>query len=289
MMSKDKKKNSFWSRWRFKYRFVILNSENFEERLSFNMSRLNVFLLSCIAITLLMGGTALVIAFSPLREYIPGYTSTDIRRQMVALNQLSDSLNTELINREHYLQNIKNIIEGRNIDTSAVVVMPSSSYQEENTVKRITEDSLLREQVEAEEKFNFFGYTNVSNTSMEKLLFFVPVQGLVTQSFNIEEKHYGVDVVTKENELIKSTLNGVVVLSSWTSETGHIIAIQHENNLLSVYKHNSVLLKEQGERVEAGEAVAIIGNSGKWSSGPHLHFELWYNNNPVDPEQYILF
>ena len=160
---------------------------------------------------------------------------------------------------------------------------------EDINFEKTLEDSLLREQVEAEEKFNFFGYTNVDNQSIEKLLFFLPVKGLVTESFNIEDKHYGVDVVTKENELIKSTLNGVVVMSSWTSETGHVIAIQHENNLLSVYKHNSVLLKDQGERVEAGEAIAIIGNSGKWSSGPHLHFELWYNNNPVDPEQYILF
>tara|TARA_B100001059_G_scaffold147913_2_gene147854 strand:+ start:2355 stop:3221 length:867 start_codon:yes stop_codon:yes gene_type:complete len=288
-MSKDKKKNSFWNRWRFKYRFVILNSESFEERLSFNISRLNVFLLSCITITLLMGGTALVIAFSPLREYIPGYTSTNIRRQMVTLNQLSDSLNTELINRERYLQNIKNIIEGRDIDTNTSSNWQRISTQEDITVERTPEDSLLREHVEAEEKFNFFGTTSMDNQSVEKLLFFVPVQGLVTQSFNIEEEHYGVDVVTKENELIKSTLNGVVVFSSWTSETGHVIAIQHENNLLSVYKHNSVLLKSQGERVEAGEAVAIIGNSGKWSSGPHLHFEIWYNNNPVDPEQYILF
>ena len=288
-MSKDKKKNSFWNRWRFKYRFVILNSENFEERLSFNISRLNVFLLSCITITLLMGCTALVIAFSPLREYIPGYTSTNIRRQMVTLNQLSDSLNTELINRERYLQNIKNIIEGRDIDTNTSSNWQRISTQEDITVERTPEDSLLREHVEAEEKFNFFGTTSMDNQSVEKLLFFVPVQGLVTQSFNIEEEHYGVDVVTKENELIKSTLNGVVVFSSWTSETGHVIAIQHENNLLSVYKHNSVLLKSQGERVEAGEAVAIIGNSGKWSSGPHLHFEIWYNNNPVDPEQYILF
>ena len=288
-MSKDKKKNSFWNRWRFKYRFVILNSESFEERLSFNISRLNVFLLSCITITLLMGGTALVIAFSPLREYIPGYTSTNIRRQMVTLNQLSDSLNTELINRERYLQNIKNIIEGRDIDTNTSSNWQRISTQEDITVERTPEDSLLREHVEAEEKFNFFGTTSMDNQSVEKLLFFVPVQGLVTQSFNIEEEHYGVDVVTKENELIKSTLNGVVVFSSWTSETGHVIAIQHENNLLSVYKHNSVLLKSQGERVGAGEAVAIIGNSGKWSSGPHLHFEIWYNNNPVDPEQYILF
>jgi murein DD-endopeptidase MepM/ murein hydrolase activator NlpD len=288
-MSKDKKKISFWNRWRFKYRFVILNSENFEERLSFNISRLNVFLLSCVTITLLMGGTALVIAFSPLREYIPGYTSTNIRRQMVTLNQLSDSLNTELINRERYLQNIKNIIEGRDIDTNTSSSWKRMSAQEEITVDRTPEDSLLREQVEAEEKFNFFGTTNMDNQSVENLLFFVPVKGLVTQSFNIEDEHYGVDIVTKENELIKSTLSGVVVFSSWTSETGNVIAVQHENNLLSIYKHNSVLLKDQGERVVAGEAIAIIGNSGKWSSGPHLHFELWYNNNPVNPEQYILF
>jgi len=288
-MSKDKKKNSFWNRWRFKYRFVILNSENFEERLSFNISRLNVFLLSCVTITLLMGGTALVIAFSPLREYIPGYTSTNIRRQMVTLNHLSDSLNTELINRERYLQNIKNIIEGRDIDTNTSSSWKRMSAQEEITVDRTPEDSLLREQVEAEEKFNFFGTTNMDNQSVENLLFFVPVKGLVTQSFNIEDEHYGVDVVTKENELIKSTLSGVVVFSSWTSETGNVIAVQHENNLLSIYKHNSVLLKDQGERVVAGEAIAIIGNSGKWSSGPHLHFELWYNNSPVNPEQYILF
>tara|TARA_B100001057_G_scaffold205243_1_gene205951 strand:- start:319 stop:1029 length:711 start_codon:yes stop_codon:yes gene_type:complete len=236
-----------------------------------------------------MGGTALVIAFSPLREYIPGYTSTDIRRQMVTLNQLSDSLNTELIYRERYLQNIKNIIEGRNIDTAQVDIIPPNSTLEDINFEKTPEDSLLREQVEAEEKFNFFGYTNVDNQNIEKLLFFLPVKGLITESFNIEDEHYGVDVVTKENELIKSTLNGVVVMSSWTFETGHVIAIQHENNLLSVYKHNSVLLKDQGERVEAGEAIAIIGNSGKWSSGPHLHFELWHNNNPVDPEQYILF
>ena len=208
---------------------------------------------------------------------------------MVTLNQLSDSLNTELINRERYLQNIKNIIEGRNIDTGQVEIVPPNSTLEDINFEKPPEDSLLREQVEAEEKINFLGYTNVDNQSVEKLLFFLPVKGLVTGSFNIEDEHYGVDVVTKENELIKSTLNGVVVMSSWTSETGHVIAVQHENNLLSVYKHNSVLLKDQGERVEAGEASAIIGNSGKWSSGPHLHFELWHNNNPVDPEQYILF
>ena len=288
-MSKDKKKNSFWNRWRFKYRFVILNSESFEERLSFNMSRLNIFLLTCVSVTLLMVSTALVIAYSPLREYIPGYTNADITRQMVTLNQLSDSLNNELINRERYLQNIKNIIEGRVLGADQVEIVPPNSKLENVNFEKTTEDSLLRRQVEAEERFNFFGYTSVGNQNIEKLLFFLPVKGLITESFNIENKHFGVDVVTKEDELVKSTLDGVVVMSSWTSETGHVIAVQHENNLLSIYKHNSVLLKDQGERVNAGEAIAIIGNTGKWSSGPHLHFELWYNNNPVDPEQYIIF
>ena len=140
-MSKDKKNNSFWNRWRLKYRFVILNSENFEELISFNISRLNVFLLTCVTITLLMGGTALVIAFSPLKEYIPGYTSTDLRRQMVALNQLSDSLNTELIYRERYLQNIKNIIEGRNIDSVQVKTVPPNSTLEDINFEKTPEDS----------------------------------------------------------------------------------------------------------------------------------------------------
>jgi len=288
-MSNKKKKESFWNKWRFKYRLVVLNSETFEERLAFNMSRLNVFLFVCVSLTLLVGGTATIIAFSPLREYIPGYTSTNIRRQMVSLNVLSDSLKTELDSRERYLQNIKNIIEGTPVDTSDFYVPESISIQNDGAVERIYEDSMLRERIESEERFNFFGSDNSSSSTVEKLLFFKPVSGLVTQSFNADEEHYGVDVVSKENELIKSTLSGIVVFSSWTSETGNVIAIQHANNFISIYKHNSALLKQQGESVSVGESIAIIGNSGKWSSGPHLHFELWHNNKAVDPENYILF
>ena len=288
-MSGNKKNKSFLKKWRFRYRFVILNSESFEEYLSFNISKLNLFVLACVAITFLTVSTAVVIAYSPLKEYIPGYTTTEIRRQVVALNLLSDSLNNELSNQEIYLENIKNIIAGRDVDTSIKTLVFSSITQDSIAFDKAPEDSLLRVQVESEEKFNFFEYNDVSSQKIEKMLFFTPVNGLITQSYSVDEKHYGVDIVTKEKELIKSVLSGIVVFASWTFETGHVIVIQHENNLLSVYKHNSVLLKEQGESIEAGEAVAIIGNSGKWSTGPHLHFELWYNNNPVDPEQYILF
>jgi murein DD-endopeptidase MepM/ murein hydrolase activator NlpD len=288
-MSDGNKKQSFWKKWRFKYRFVVLNSETFEERLAFNMSRLNVFLLTCVSLTLLIGGTTLIIAFSPLREYIPGYTSTNIRRQMVNLNQLSDSLKIKLDSRERYLQNIRNIIEGVPVNTTNFYVPENISVQNNGAVERVYEDSMLRERIESEDRFNFFSSESSDNLTLEKLLFFKPVDGLVTQSFNADEKHYGVDVVSKENELIKSTLGGIVVFSSWTSETGNVIAIQHVNNFVSIYKHNSALLKQQGETVTVGESIAIIGNSGKWSSGPHLHFELWHNNQAVNPENYILF
>ncbi len=288
-MSDGNKKQSFWKKWRFKYRFVVLNSETFEERLAFNMSRLNIFLLTCVSLTLLIGGTTLIIAFSSLREYIPGYTSTNIRRQMVSLNQLSDSLKIKLDSRERYLQNIINIIEGVPVDTTNFYVPENMSFQNDGAVERVYEDSMLRERIESEDRFNFFSSESSDNLTLEKLLFFKPVDGLVTQSFNADEKHYGVDVVSKENELIKSTLGGMVVFSSWTSETGNVIAIQHANNFVSIYKHNSALLKQQGETVTVGESIAIIGNSGKWSSGPHLHFELWHNNQAVNPEKYILF
>jgi murein DD-endopeptidase MepM/ murein hydrolase activator NlpD len=288
-MSDGNKKQSFWKKWRFKYRFVVLNSETFEERLAFNMSRLNVFLLTCVSLTLLIGGTTLIIAFTPLREYIPGYTSTNIRRQMVNLNQLSDSLKIKLDSRDRYLQNIRNIIEGVPVDTTNFYVPENIRVQNNGAVERVYEDSMLRERIESEDRFNFFSSESPDNLTVEKLLFFKPVDGLVTQSFNADEKHYGVDVVSKENELIKSTLGGIVVFSSWTSETGNVIAIQHVNNFVSIYKHNSALLKQQGETVTVGESIAIIGNSGKWSSGPHLHFELWHNNQAVNPENYILF
>lgn len=287
-MANDTNKQSFWERWRFKYRFVIQNSDTFEERLVFKLSRLNVFLVICCLFSFLIGGTTLIIAYSPLKEFIPGYTSTDIRRNIISLNQLSDSLAYELKSRERYLQNLKNIIQGVPVESYAPSVNDSIIVVEEGQVERNLEDSMLRERIEAEERFNFFS-KDASSNDVESMLFFKPISGIITQGFNREEKHYGVDIVSKENEIIKCVLNGVVVFSSWTSETGNVIAVQHENNFLSIYKHNSVLLKEQGETVAVGDPIAVIGNSGQFTSGPHLHFELWHNNQAVNPEKYIVF
>lgn len=287
-MSKETNKQSFWGRWRFKYRFVVQNSDTFEERLVFKLSRLNVFLVVCCLFSVLIGGTTLIIAYSPLKEFIPGYTSTDIRRNIFTLNELSDSLAHELESRERYLQNIRNIIRGVPVEDANTNVNDSVVVFTDSQVQRSAEDSLLRERIEEEERFNFINTTDEFK-DIESMVFFKPINGIVTQSFDQHSKHYGVDVVSKENEVIKSVLDGVVVFSSWTSEAGHVIAVQHEHNFLSVYKHNSMLLKEQGDMVVFGDPIAIIGNSGKFSSGPHLHFELWHNNRAVNPEKYIIF
>ena len=285
----EEEKRSFWEKWRYKYRFVILNSDNFEERLSFKLSRLNVFVLSSFALLFLIGGTTLLIALTPLREYIPGYTSSNMRRQVVELNHLSDSLLTAIASKDRYLHSVKLIIDGKTPEEINESLSAENSTIEDVVFETISEDSVLRKQIEEEERFSLFATANNKTQSVDNILFFAPIKGVVTQSFNPKSQHLGVDIVAKENEAIKAALDGTVALSSWTSETGYVIALLHDDNLFSVYKHNSVLLKKEGAKVSAGEAIAIIGNSGELSTGPHLHFELWHNNKPIDPEQYIVF
>jgi murein DD-endopeptidase MepM/ murein hydrolase activator NlpD len=284
----NKEKGGFWGRWRSKHRFVILNGETFKEKYSFNLSRLNLFVLLGFILVILIGGTTILIAFSPMREYIPGYTSTSIRRQVVELNNLSDSLTLELEYQKQYLQNIENIVNGKPFEEKTFLELQNESVKIKAKFDKVVEDSVLRVQLETEEKFNLFE-KSASKNNLEASFFYSPIKGVVTQGFDPAENHFGMDIVAKENAIIKATLAGTVVFSTWTSETGNVIGVLHQNNLFSIYKHNSVLLKKEGETVSAGEAIAIIGNSGKWSSGPHLHFELWQNGIAINPEQYILF
>lgn len=281
-----KNKKSYWDRWRFKYKLVILNSESFEERFSLILSRLNVFLIIGAITAFLIIGTGLLIAFSPLKGYLPGYTSVSMKRQVIKLNHLSDSLSYELALNKKYLNNIRNIINGESVGEEIIVDdVEEPSFSDVSFIKN-TEDSLLRVQVEEEERYNLFKRDEDNSTLP---LFFKPIRGVVIDSIDHQKAHYGIDIVAKENEVVKATLDGTVIMSSWTSETGNVIAIQHSNDFISVYKHNSVLLKKEGVSVRAGEAIAIIGNSGKWSSGPHLHFELWQKGTCIDPQLYINF
>lgn len=285
----NKENRTFWKKWRANYRLVILNSENFEERLTFKASRISVFIFVFSSIIILIGGTSAVISFTPLREYIPGYTSSDIRKKVVELNEMSDSLLIKLEQNQKYLANIKNIVADFPVEQPLQDSISNTEFKQDIVFEKNIEDSLLRVQVESEEKFNIFSNNKIESNEIYNVLFFKPVDGIVIEKFDQEKNHLGIDVVSKENELIKSTLDGVVMFSNWTAETGNVIAVMHKNNLVSIYKHNSTLLKKEGDKVGAGDAIAIIGNSGKWSSGPHLHFELWHKGEAINPEQYILF
>ncbi len=281
-----KKEKRVIAKLRSKFRLVVLNDETFEEKISLKLSRLNVFLVLTIAAILLIGSTIMLVAFTPLREYIPGYASTELRRTALDLTIKADSLEAQLAYNKQYLNNIKNIINGEPID-------PESFRQSDTTISAgdmdqsvSKADSALRKTVEEEERFNISAGTN---KSLAGFSFIAPVKGLLTSNYDSGLEHFGVDVTAKRNTPIKACLSGTVIFSQWTTETGYVMIIQHAKELLSVYKHCSALLKQPGERVQTGQAIAIIGNSGENSTGPHLHFELWHQGNAVNPENFISF
>ncbi|MDZ7845624.1 MAG: M23 family metallopeptidase [Owenweeksia sp.] len=272
---------------RNKYRLVILNDETFEEKLSLKLSRLNVFFIVGFLMIFLIISTTLLIAFTPIREYIPGYSSTALRRKAFDLALATDSIEQQLAYNERYLLNIRNIVEGKPMINFADTAMSDSLIDVELNKNITKEDSMLRAYVEEEERFNISQMETGNKPA--NLSFFTPVKGLITSAFDPQEDHLGIDIVAKADEVIKAAQEGIVIFSGWTAETGYVIILRHAGGFISAYKHNSSLMKEQGEIVKAGEPLAIIGNSGEYTSGPHLHFELWYEGNPVNPENYISF
>jgi murein DD-endopeptidase MepM/ murein hydrolase activator NlpD len=290
-------KDHWISKLRNKYRLVISNEDTFEEKFSFRLSRLNVFVVTGTIAILLIIATTFLIAFTPLREYIPGYTDVTLRKRVIQLERLADSLETDLKRKSEYMQNIKNIIEGRYVATEedSTVISPESTisndYSDVNYT-RSSQDSILREEYEGSNKYDLFYNDNLevaAKSSRRSFIFLNPLNGIVSNEFDLSKQHFGIDIVSKENEVVKATLDGTVIFSEWTVETGYVITIQHQGTFVSTYKHNSALLKKQGSMVKAGEPIAIVGQSGEFTSGPHLHFELWYNGTPVNPRDYISF
>jgi hypothetical protein len=285
IMQDKEGREKYWTKLLHKYRFVIINDDSFEERLSLKLSRFNVLAFTGIFVFICFFGTLLFIAYTPLSEYVPGKSTIEVQKDLIKLSIKSDSLENILLNRAVYIDNINNIINGNEL------IVPSEGSIIENTdievsFEKSKEDSLLRVSVEAEDKSSIY-IKSVSENNY--LMFFTPLTGLISDGYNSKTKHFGVDLVAKEKSRISSVLDGTVIISHWTSETGHVIAIQHKNDYISLYKHNSVLLKSVGDYVNAGDHIAIIGNSGELSSGPHLHFELWHKGTPVNPENYISF
>lgn len=289
----DKKKPSFWAKIRNRYRLVVMNDDTFEEQFSFKLTPLNIFILVGLVSIVMITFTVSLVAFTPLREYIPGYgTEVNTRQELINLALKTDSLEYELSLRTAAMDNLKNILSGNVTgDTTSHKNNKENAVAPKNIdIKPSKEDSAFRAQVESQDKYSLaFSEGKTGKGNISSFFFFTPVKGMVTASFNSAEEHYGVDIAAKENEPIKAALDGTVLFSGWTSETGYTIQIQHSNNLVSAYKHCSVLMKKAGQYVKAGEAIAVIGNSGEQTSGPHLHFELWYNGTPIDPQEYMVF
>jgi murein DD-endopeptidase MepM/ murein hydrolase activator NlpD len=293
MLPEKKKKRSFFQKLKSRYHLVIMNDETMEERFSFRLSRLNVFIVTGALIILLVIATTYIIAFTPLREYIPGYGSGQSGRNIRELVLKADSIEEDLKNKDLYLYNIKNIIEGKEI-AGSLPEKPDSTATGYNKISfaKSKEDSLLRMEMEKQDQYNIALTENPTTSSLSSIsnfFFFTPLKGIITNNYNPAEEHYGIDIVAAKNEAIKATLDGTVIFAGWTLKTGYTIAIQHQDNLISVYKHNSALLKKESDYVKAGEAIAIIGETGELSTGPHLHFELWYDGVSVNPCDYMVF
>lgn len=271
-----------------KYRLMILNDDTFEEKVSIELTRLNVFVMATVAGILLIAGTTVLIAFTGLKEYIPGYSSTELKQKAVDLAYKTDSLQTIVQLNNQYFNSIKKVLSG---DVASVEFNRDSLLEsqridpQEVDLAPSKEDSLLRDMVVQEDKYNFLE----TATSKANYALFPPLKGPVSEGYNIKEKHFGVDIVATQNSPVKSVADGTVIFAGWTSATGNVIIIEHSYGLLSTYKHNSSLTKEQGERVLKGEVIATAGSTGEFSTGPHLHFELWSEGHPVNPTDFIDF
>lgn len=287
-MAKNEKRKG---KWRDRFRFAIFNDTSFEEVWRIRLSRSNALLAAAMLFLLIIGINTSLIAFTNLREFIPGYPDVAMRRDILMNAILLDSLERELDIRDKYFRDLNDVISGR--QPIGQVARRDSTRDYSNIVfKRSAEDSILRSKVEQEERYSLASETAAParGTSLASIHFFPPVKGIVSSNFDLRTRHYATDIVTQPKAVVSSTLDGTVIMTGWTMETGFVMMIQHSNNIVSVYKHNARLLKEMGDRVWAGEAISIVGDSGElYTSGPHLHFELWHNGVPLDPAQYIFF
>ncbi len=285
---------NFKERLKNTYRLVVMNGETFEEVSSYRLSLLNVYVLLSSLFVVMAIVVFLLIAATPLKKYLPGYGSVQQDKELRELHLQMDEMERELANHRRYSENFRKILVG---DVETEQDIPEVQDKKLDTITEIPRAPIL-DQLQREATRSEIGSAppegRTSNLSprdipLEQMYFTPPLRGTVSAKYAPENDHYGIDVLAPKNTPVQAAMDGYVFLSDWTLETGNTIGIQHTNNTITFYKHNSSLLKPAGSYVKAGEAVAIIGNTGTLSNGPHLHFELWYKGKSVDPTGYIEF
>ena len=284
-------KNRRLKNLRRRYRLLVINEQTFEERLSINLSPLNLVALVAGTFLIVAAITIAVIFFTPIREIVPGHTDVESWRNTVYAAAIADSLQERQRIYEQYVQDRARILNGEVISDSAAVGSSEPSSTIDMDLDPSSIESKFREKYGEQEAYNIYQEDAGAGQAIElsSIFFFTPLRGSISSHFDQVLDHVGIDIVAPKDEAIKATLDGTVVLATWTSSAGYVIQLQHSNDLISVYKHNSILLKEVGEKVKAGEAIAVIGDTGELTDGPHLHFELWYRGEALDPEEHMVF
>ena len=286
---KNKKVNKgFFKKLFNDYKVVVSSEDTFEEKFAFKASKINVFVLMLVYSVILISFTISIVFYTQIRELVPGYSSSDLLNRAIYLTQKTDSLERQIELNNKFYKSIEDVLSGKTDEFIERENIPiDSSLNEKNlfSISPNSEDSILRNYVDGQDKFNL----TKNELVIENKMFFSPIKGDITQAFNFQENHFAIDIAADIGTPVKSILDGKILFSEWSVDTGHVIIVDHGDNIVSVYKHNSKSLKEQNDFVQAGEVIAYSGNQGSLSSGPHLHFELWKNGTPIDPEPLLNF
>lgn len=286
MTEKSSRKKRFLRKLKNKYRLIIYNDTTLEQVWYMRISRLNVLSFFIPLLLTLIVLIVVLIAFTPLREFIPGYPDDSTRRQIVYNALKADSLENVIRSWDRYFENVSSILTGKE-PTPIEETLPDTLLGRQSRVAvMISSDSLFRAQVEREEQFNL-SIQDSKKKDFENLLFYPPVKGELTEAYNPSENHFGVHILTSPGAAVNSILEGTVLATYWTIDEGYTIMIQHRDNLISMYKQAARLLKKAGDRVAPGEAIAFMGTSGNANEKIELHFELWHNGSPINPSIYI--
>lgn len=291
MAKKHSSRGKWISRLQKHYRLVVMNDDNFEMKASLKLTMLNVLIVTSTLFVIFAAIIILLLKFTPASDLFFDFrTGQELKRDAVAMRTTIDSLEALVDKQTIYLEDIRMVMRGE-VDTLRPGISAEGVlYDTLPLSAQSAADSLLRAEFDEKQQVGIFtGITGQAQRIMEGKVFVPPVRGIITKTFEEESGHFGIDIVGKEKEPIKAIYEGKVVFTGWTNDFGHVIVLQHADNLVSVYKHNSALLKKVGNFVRSGEVIALMGNTGELSQGPHLHFELWLDMAPVNPNQYIVF